>query len=698
MDDYTFSQCQAINELINQGKENEARDMLIRLLGYLVSHDQTYTPLINALIREVGLYPYMDADNSSWSDAFAYNAFKVDVGLSEEKPLHREQYRLLKALLDNRNIAVSAPTSFGKSFVVDAFIKIKQPQNVMIIVPTIALTDETRRRIYKKFSQQYNIITTTDAELADKNIFIFPQERAIHYVDKIDILDILIIDEFYKSSKLFEKERAANLIKAIIELGHKAKQRYYLAPNISRIEDNPFTKDMEFMPLDFKTVFLSVHNLYDEILKDNEKKKEAFLELNEGLKGKTLIYAASYANISALTNLLLANSKEKESKLLDDFSLWLGRNYDPGWALPLLIKRGIGIHNGKLHRSLCQVQVKLFEENSGLDRLISTSSIIEGVNTSAENVIVWATSGRGLSFTNFSYKNLIGRAGRMFRHFIGNIYVLAKKPEDTETQLDIPFPEEILGTIDKDRYGKDLTREQVARINEYDQEMERIMGDVYYEYKSDHVILSQDSNLIKTIATKLHSRPESWNCLQWLNSDNPREWDIALYKILNLQPGNWETSYSKYVAFIKVLSKNWHSTIPAMLGELEEFGIGIDDFFKLERNITFNLASLVGDLNKLQMVIFDKKCDISSFQSKLANAFLPKVVYQLEEYGLPRMISRRIQDSGLINFEDSTLSLKKAISMFHELGINGVVEKVGIEGFERYILDYFYDGISVSCN
>lgn len=698
MDDYTFSQCQAINELINQDKENEARDMLIRLLDYLASRDQSYTPLINALIREVGLYPYMDADNSSWSDAFAYNAFKVDVGLSEEKPLHREQYRLLKALLDNRNIAVSAPTSFGKSFVVDAFIKIKQPQNVMIIVPTIALTDETRRRIYKKFSQQYNIITTTDAELAEKNIFIFPQERAIHYVDKIDVLDILIIDEFYKSSKLFEKERAANLIKAIIELGHKAKQRYYLAPNISRIEDNPFTKDMEFMPLDFKTVFLSVHNLYDEILKDNEKKKEVFLELNEGLKGKTLIYAASYANISALTNLLLANSKEKVSKLLDDFSLWLGRNYDPGWALPLLIKRGIGIHNGKLHRSLSQVQVKLFEENSGLDRLISTSSIIEGVNTSAENVIVWATSGRGLSFTNFSYKNLIGRAGRMFKHFIGNIYVLAKKPEDAETQLDIPFPEEILGTIDKDRYGKDLTREQVARINEYDQEMERIMGDVYYEYKSDHVIQSQDSNLIKTIATKLHSRPESWKCLQWLNNDNPKEWDSALYKILNLQPGNWETSYSKYVAFIKVLSKNWHSTIPAMLGELEEFGLSIDDFFKLERNVTFNLATLVGDLNKLQMVIIDKGLDISSFQSKLASAFLPKVVYQLEEYGLPRMISRKIQNSGLINFEDSTLSLKEAISKFHELGINGIVEKVGIEGFERYILDYFYDGISVSYN
>lgn len=689
--------CQTISDLLNHGREDYARDELIKLLDYMSKYEQPYNPLINALIREVGLYPYMEEKSSSWTDAFACNLFKVDVGLAEEKALHREQYKLLKALLDNKNIAVSAPTSFGKSFVVDAFIKLKKPHNVMIIVPTIALTDETRRRIYKKFSQQYNIITTTDAELAERNIFIFPQERAIHYVDKLESLDILIIDEFYKSSKLFEKDRAANLIKAIIELGHKAKQRYYLAPNISRIEDNPFTQDMEFMPLDFKTVFLSIHNLYDEIQKDNEKKKEAFLDLQDRLSGKTLIYAGSYTNITAISNLLLSKCKEKRETLLDSFSQWLGRNYDSGWVLPLLIKRGIGIHNGKLHRSLSQIQVKLFEEDTGLDRLISTSSIIEGVNTSAENVIVWATTGRGLSFSNFSYKNLIGRAGRMFKHFIGHIYLLAKKPEDTELQLDIPFPEEILGTLDKDRYSQQLTREQVAKIDEYDKAMERIMGNVYYKYKHDNVIQSQDSNLIKSIASKLHSNPNSWNGLQWLNSENPNEWDSMLYKILGLQPGNWETSYKNYIAFIKVLSKNWNSTIPDMLSELDEYGIGIDEFFKLERNVTFNLTTLVADLNKLQMVILNNGCDISAFQAKLASAFLPKVVYQLEEYGLPRMISKKIHNVGVIDFEDPKLTLRDAILKLKEIGERLIIEKSKIDDFEQYILHYFFDGIS-SCS
>lgn len=150
MDEYVFKHCQKISDLLNQGSEDLARDELIKLLDYMSKHEQPYNPLINALIREVGLYPYMEEGSSSWTDAFAYNLFKVDVGLAEEKALHREQYKLLKALLDNKNIAVSAPTSFGKSFVVDAFIKLKKPQNVMIIVPTIALTDETRRRILQE--------------------------------------------------------------------------------------------------------------------------------------------------------------------------------------------------------------------------------------------------------------------------------------------------------------------------------------------------------------------------------------------------------------------------------------------------------------------------------------------------------------------------------------------------------------------
>ena len=161
--------------------------------------------------------------------------------------MHREQSLLLKKLLENKNIAVSAPTSFGKSFVIDAFIQHKQPKNVVLIVPTIALMDETRRRLYKKFSDKYKIITTTDVELAEYNILIFPQERAINYINHLKEIDLLVVDEFYKASSLFEStDRSSILLKAIIKLGKIAKQKYYLAPNITKISENSFTKDMVF--------------------------------------------------------------------------------------------------------------------------------------------------------------------------------------------------------------------------------------------------------------------------------------------------------------------------------------------------------------------------------------------------------------------------------------------------------------------
>lgn len=213
-----FEQCQAIVSLLNKNDEEEARRRTIMLLEYHRKYGiNKLSPLCNSVLRQTGLYPYMDEKTCSFDERLVMNCFKVDAGYSEDVVLHRDQFLLLRKLLEGRNIAVSAPTSFGKSFVIDSFIRIKQPSNVMIIVPTIALTDETRRRIYKKFSSEYKIITTVDTEPGDRNIFIFPQERALAWVDRIESLDILIIDEFYKaSSRLNSDERVPSLVKAIM--------------------------------------------------------------------------------------------------------------------------------------------------------------------------------------------------------------------------------------------------------------------------------------------------------------------------------------------------------------------------------------------------------------------------------------------------------------------------------------------------
>lgn len=698
MENTIFEQCQTINELLIADKENDARQELIKLLDFHESNKIEYTPLINHLIRETGLFPYLEPETSNWEERFVYDVFKVDVGESEPLTLHREQSLLLKQLLEGKNIAVSAPTSFGKSFVIDAFIKIKKPKNVLIIVPTIALTDETRRRLYKKFASEYKIITTTEVEPAEKNIFIFPQERAINYLNKVERFDIMIIDEFYKASKNFDKERSPSLIKAIIQLGSKSDQRYFLAPNISSLGENPFTKEMDFIKLDFNTVFLDVKELYKEIGKDEEKKTEKLIEILKAQDTKSLIYAGTYSNIDILSNIINIRFEEKNSELLNNFSKWLSKNYSYNWSLTNSVKRGTGIHNGRLHRSLSQIQIKLFEEKDGLNNIISTSSIIEGVNTSAENVILWMNKNGRSGLNDFTYRNIIGRGGRMFRHFIGKIYILDKPPTSEQTQLDLPFPEEILGGLDSENDSGVLTKEQVAKIQYYQEEMSNILGvDIYKKLKDEGVFQSSDSEFIKAIAIDMASNPDEWNGLSYLNSSNRDKWDNSIYRIINLKPGYWETKSSTFVAFIKVLRDNWFKSIPELLKLLEPHNVGIDDFFKLERNVSFKFSSLVKDVNTLQKEILkSKKYDISPFVAYVSHAFLPSVVFQLEEYGLPRMISKKIQESKLINFYDSNLTIHKTIEIFNELGIETIKEKVNLDEFDKYILNYFYDGIKTN--
>ncbi len=698
MNTQVFEDCQKINELLISNKENTARQELIKLLDFHKRNSIEYTPLVNHLIRETGLFPYLEPSSSNWEERYVYNAFKVDVGEKVPLTLHREQSLLLKQLLQGKSIAVSAPTSFGKSFVIDAFIKIKKPKNVLIIVPTLALTDETRRRLYRKFASEYKIITTSDVQLAEKNIFIFPQERAMSYYKIVDNFDIMIVDEFYKAGKKFDKERSPSLLRAMLKLGSKAEQKYYLAPNISSLDNNPFTEGMDFIKLDFNTVYLKKNNLYNKI-NSNEEKSKVLLGILDKNKGKTLIYAGTYSNIDSLSNLLLTSYGESSKSLLKQFSAWLGKHYDVNWNLTKLIKRGVGVHNGRLHRSISQIQVRLFEEEKGIDRLISTSSIIEGVNTSAENVVIWRNRKGNAKLDNFTYKNIIGRSGRMFKHFIGNIYILEKPPEEEQTQLDITFPEEILGDIDENEFKDVLTKEQVAKIQYHNEEMSELMGvKVYEELKAESTFQSSNSELIKKIAIDLSQNPESWNGLNYLNRFRPEGWDRLIKKIIRLQPGNWETRDITFTEFIKVIAYNWSKSIPELLYELEDYDVGIDDFFKLERNVTYKFSALLQDLNILQKrILRHKNYDISRFISLCSQAFLPRVVFQLEEYGLPRMISKKLHSSKIIDFYNPELTIHMAIEYFNKVGLENVLTKTqDLHDFDKYILRYFFEGIKIT--
>lgn len=708
MNEDIFKQCQVINNLYIEGKESDSRDELIKLLDYHSKNNVNYTPLINHLIREIGLYQYIVPSTSNWDDRFIREAFSVDVGEREKKVLHKEQSFLLKELLNGKSIVVSAPTSFGKSFIIDAFISLKNPKNIVIIVPTIALTDEIRRRLYKKFASQYKIITTQNVSFGGKNILIFPQERAYYYIDKIDSIDILIVDEFYKADEEFDKERASILKEVILSLGKKAKQKYFLAPNIKNIkdiEDNPITKGMNFISLDFNTVYTKIHQTYNESNKEqpgDNFKNEKLIKILQAKETKSLIYAGSLENIKKITKVLNKDLHEINDELLDNFSDWLKTNYFESYILADLVKKGVGIHNGRLHRSLSQIQIKLFEEEKKINNIISTSSIIEGVNTSAENVIIWTNKIGRKKLDDFTYKNIIGRGGRMFKYFIGQVYLLEAPPKENTTQLSLDFEDDLVCSLDNEHFKEELTKDQIKKNIEFNDKMKELLGEGIYKQILNNNSFHVSGKITRKIAIDMKENPNKWKKFSCLNSQEPNDWEYFLKSIFPLID-NMHVKYTDMVEFIKCISNNWYYTIPQMLNILKnnKVNIDIEKFFDFEKDVTFKLANILNYVNILYNTFFiqkvdinSQKVDISPFIAKITHAFLPRLVFELEEYGLPRMISKKIHESDIINLEDNNLTIHKVILNFNKLGCETVKKRIKkLHPFEDYFLNYFFDGI-----
>jgi RAD3-like DEAD/DEAH box helicase len=153
-----------------------------------------FEPVLNSLLRMVGLFPYLLPESLSISDQLAFEAHRP-LGMTD-LVLHRVQGELYRRALAGENILLSAPTSFGKSLIVDALLASGRYDNSVVLVPTLALIDEVRRRL-SRFSDTFKIITHPSQRPDERNVYVLTQERLLD-LDTMPPLDLFIIDEFYK--------------------------------------------------------------------------------------------------------------------------------------------------------------------------------------------------------------------------------------------------------------------------------------------------------------------------------------------------------------------------------------------------------------------------------------------------------------------------------------------------------------------
>src|SRR5699024_548506 len=152
-----------------------AREIIIHILDIWDKVNDQIKPIWLDLIENAGFYPYYVEKIENTSQVSYRLSFQQDIRTSFFKSdnlpyiyIHIEQKKIEMDLSAGRNVAVSAPTSFGKSLLIEEMVARKKYDNILIIQPTLALINETRKKL-NKYNDFYNIVVNTKQRPKDKN-------------------------------------------------------------------------------------------------------------------------------------------------------------------------------------------------------------------------------------------------------------------------------------------------------------------------------------------------------------------------------------------------------------------------------------------------------------------------------------------------------------------------------------------------
>lgn len=639
-------------EILVVTEQSIGQEFVLRLLARIKDF-QGMESMIYSLVRQVGLFPYLEEENLSLKDTIAYEVHRPS-GFKENIVFHHAQAEVYYTLLREENVVLSAPTSFGKSLIIDSIIASQKHSNIFIIVPTIALIDETRKRL-SKFKDLYKIITHPNQSFSQHNIFILTQERAIEIIPDVNV-DFFVIDEFYKlSPQKTDEERCHILNQVFYMLVKKDAQFYLLGPNIEQVTNSLLDNvKFKFIKTDYKTVVSEHHQIK---LKDGEDSIERLIEQSSSLNDPTLIFCQSPASANKVAKAFSNSNKFERTDENKDLAEWLRSNYHSQWILPDCLEYGIGIHHGKIPRAIAQKCIKLFNEGK-IRYLICTSTLIEGVNTKAKNVIVYDNKIARTKFDYFTFNNICGRSGRMGSHFIGHIYLFHEPPAPELPLVDFPIfsqtddaPEKLLINVDvedlnesskrklKKYFEQDVLSQETLKKNSYidlDKQLQ-LASFIQGELKDIHSLMRWEqypTNDQLKLSCKL-----IWN---YLVSSKKLVYGVSSGKQLHLRLNQFRKagSIKNFITAI-INTENLQTTDP--------INSAIELAFDIQRHwINYQFPRYLMSLGDIANDIFRKNnlplCDYSFFASLVECYFMSPYVIPMDEYGLPIQISNKIGD------------------------------------------------------
>jgi hypothetical protein len=657
----------------------EGQELLLRALEHRAAFGPAVV-LLDAALREVGLFPYLEPDELGLADRLAYECHRPDN--LDDRVFHAPQARVYRHLIDGKSVVLSAPTSFGKSLIIDAVIASRQFKNIVIVVPTIALIDETRRRL-SRFRSDYKIITHSFQQLGERNVYVMTQERVLE-AKVLGHVDFFVIDEFYKlnpTASAADKERCALLNQAFYRLAKKCKHFYMLGPGIDGISpDFKSRLEFEFIHEVFQTVASDIHRVTA-----GDDELAALKKLCAKLDGPTIVFCSSPDRVAIVADAIRGCGSQPPREV-DDAAKWIADNYHPDWNVVDALRNGIGIHHARIPRALAQYVVRTFN-TGGLKFLVCTSTLIEGVNTKAKNIVIFDHKINRTRFDLFTFNNIRGRSGRMFEHFVGHVYVFHKPPQGDLPLVDVPAFTQSEGASDAlllQLEPEDLLPQSKERLSRFESQtllsidtLRQNTGvDPAKQLSLAQTLLDDPAMYARAMAW---SGTPSWEQLQLVCELIWNHFDGA-----KLAPQSVR-AHVQLAAMLSRLSQrdSMRDMIRAQLqynnNDANQAVRSTLDFLRLWA--TFHFPRLLRALNAITRDIFSRHHlpvgNYAAYATLVENLFLDSALIALEEYGVPLPLARRLHRAfGNERDFDKLLERLRAID----------VKRLGLAGFELDVL------------
>jgi hypothetical protein len=376
--------------------------------------------------------------------------------------------------------------------------------------------------------------------------------------------------------------------------------------------------------------------------------------------------------------------------LVEEAAEWLAQNYDPEWVVCRALRGGVALHYGPLPRSIQRIAIRLFNDEY-VPVLVCTSTLIEGVNTAARSVIIYDKAIDGQTLDFFTFSNIRGRAGRMFKHFLGRVYTFMAPPDSENTEVDIPIETQsklasLAALVQLDR--SDLSPDSLARLEPI---LNQTALSVDTIRKNRGIAPELQIELARTLRGMSDQDLEA---LAWTgipSGDRARfTLELAFEHLISPQERNY-TSFESIWAQLnsnRINSRDLGSAIDQQVpfSKDQNRARAVDDVLKFKRAwMDFKLPSILRTTQEIVAeVAVERGVAPGNYDlvvHQIESKYLPAFFADLEDYGLPLPLSLKLEPFGL-----GGETLDELLASLRELAVEVDVRNA-LSVFELWVLD-----------